>query len=338
MADKSGGIPKDHYVPQMYLDAFAIEGPGCDRPHIYQYMEHEVVQPRIKDVASEKHFYTTTHRETGEKSRGVDDIYTAAEEAAAGPLKHLIQSEDIKLSDNDREHLAVFLALLATRTPGFLRAAKSLAQEATKELMAANASDLDRLRKDTKKAGLDLTENRLAELHKMLTERDYLIDYGNKDYFLGRGLKSAIDLSRIYFGAKQWHLVKSMTNRVFVTSDAPVSIFRPSYVPPAMNAGYGNGTIFIPVSPKLGLLLRDIPFRQSRIEISEKWVDRFNLNTMNFSEKFAFSNIKSKQIFGMYKKANKGAYRDVRASQMKWAPYTLFQTKSVPVEPGFKTA
>lgn len=50
------GKPKDHYVPQFYLDAFAIEGPGMKNPHIYQYMENKIVASRISDVASEKIF------------------------------------------------------------------------------------------------------------------------------------------------------------------------------------------------------------------------------------------------------------------------------------------
>jgi hypothetical protein len=42
---------KDHYVPQMYLNGFAID-PSQENPHIHQYMEDKIVSPAIKDVAS----------------------------------------------------------------------------------------------------------------------------------------------------------------------------------------------------------------------------------------------------------------------------------------------
>src|SRR5690606_38028205 len=136
------------------------------------------------------------------------------------------------------------------------------------------------------------------------------------DYFLGQGLKVAQDLCGIYYGEKSWHLIKSDTDKVFVTSDAPVSILRPSHVPAAMNAGYGNGTIFIPISPKPGLLLRDSSLGGSMVKANDKLVDFLNKNTMGFSDNYIFSNVKSKSLFETYKRVGKGRFRAVTATRL----------------------
>jgi hypothetical protein len=335
MAAQGQRIPKDHYVPQMYLDAFALEGPGQDRPHIFQYMKDKVVSPRISDVASEKHFYTVKEKETGAGYRGIDDIYTQIEGLAAEPLKKIIGQEDVNIEPQEAANLAAFFALLATRTPGFINGMKSMSEEALKEHMAIDAMNADRLRESMKKAGMEMSEKELKEYQEFVIEKRYNVDFGNKGYFLGQGIKIAQELAQWFYERKHWHLLVSDSERVFLTSDNPVSIFRPVNVPPAMSAGYRNGTLLIPISPKLALLLRDLPHDKQKIKLSRDRVDRLNQNTMDFSTNYVFSNLKSKQIHSRYARTETGRYEKTTVKRHKWAPYIFMGPPPVPEEPRF---
>jgi len=336
MATSSGQkIPKDHYVPQLYLDAFAIEGPGKKMPHIYQYMEDKIVSPRVSDVASERHFYTAKHKDTGEDYRGIDEMITEIEGISADPLKKIIEQEEISLTSQERANLAAFFALLATRTPGFINGIRSMSEEAIKEFMALNATDTKGLKKSMEKAGLEMSEKDLKEYQEFVTEKRYRVDFKNKDYFLAQGIKAAQELSQWFYEKKHLHLLVSNSDRVFVTSDNPVSIFRPVYVHPAMNAGYGNGTLFIPISPKLAILMRDAPHTELRIKVSAARVDFFNKNTMAFSTNYIFSNLKSKQVHSAYQRTEKQKFQKSTVRRHKWAPFIFMGPPPVPEEPLF---
>ncbi len=337
MNDSGQKIPKDHYVPQFYLDAFAIEGPGQEMPHIYQYMKDKIVDPRIKDVASEKHFYTVRDKETGADIRDIDKFFTDAEGLAAGPLKKIIETEEINLEYKDLASLAAFVALLAVRTPGFINGQQSMGEEAIKEMMALRATDINQMQKSYEEAGIFLSGKELEEQQKFVLEKRYSVSFGNKGYFLAQGLEVARDLAQWYYEQKHWHLLVSDSDRVFVTSDNPISIYRPVFVPPAMNAGYGNGTLFLPISPKLAILLRDIPHKNQKIKLNRKRVDDFNRNTARFSTNYIFSNLKSKQVHEMHKKIENKEFQKTTVKRHKWAPYIFMGPPPVPEEPLLKT-
>ena len=336
MNDSNQKIPKDHYVPQFYLDAFAIEGPAQENPHIFQYMPDKIVSPRIKDVTSERHFYTLKDKETGEDMRDLDKFLTDTEDLATGPLKKIIEAEEIDLEDKEFAALSTFFALLAIRTPGFINGQQSMSEETIKEMMALDAMDINRMRKSYEEAGIFLSDEDLKQQQKFVLKKEYSVKFGNKGYFLAQGLKVAHDLAQWYYERKHWHLLISDSERVFLTSDCPISIYRPIFVHPAMNAGYGNGTLFIPISPKIAILLRDMPHKNQKIGLNRTRVDEFNKNTARFSTNYVFSNLKSKQIHEMYKKTQNKEFQKIKVRRHKSAPYIFMGSKPVPEEPLFK--
>lgn len=325
-------IPKDHYVPQFYLDAFAIEGPGAEESHIYQYMENKIVSPRIKDVASEKHFYTIKDKETGNDIRAIDNLFTEVENDSVGPLKKIITNKNLDLSETETIALCTFFALLAVRTPAFINSMQSMGEESIKEIMAINALDINHLRKDLKELGFSMSEKEVKEQQKFMLEKKYKVNLNNKAYFLKMGLEVAYDIAKCFFEQKHWHLLISDCERVFFTSDNPISIFRPIFGHPGMNAGYVNGTLLIPISPKLAILLRDLPYKNKEINIGRNKIDSLNKNTIAFSTNYIFSNLKSKEIHSIQKKIGGKKFQKTTVSRHKWAPYIFMGPPLVPVE------
>ena len=329
------GKPKDHYVPQFYLDAFAIEGPGEKGPHIYQYMDGQVVSPRISDVASEKDYYTFVVEEEGRDTvtRAVDDFFKNIERPAASVIQRIIKEESLDITKEERERVAVFFATLAVRTPGFLNLAQALHSTAMKEIGMAGAENKEVLAEDVRKAGMEIDEKQLDELHDFVMKGEYDITFSkeSKAYFVAKGLEDAKRLSGMYY-AKSWHLLLVDGKIPLLTSDNPVSIYRPKYIPAVYNAGYGSGVIVIPLSPRVAILMRDKPIRKEILHINEYMVNRLNRNTIRFSNEFVFGNVHTDQFEKLFNKTQRKAYQEVKAVKVGWAPYTLMSTGVAPQE------
>lgn len=329
------GTPKDHYVPQLYLDAFAIEGARQENPHIFQYMEGKIVSPRISDVASEKHFYTFTEKESGKKSREIDNVLKMSEDPSAEPIRKIIENGNLDLTDDERAALSIFFAMLIVRTPGFIKTLKSIAGEALKEMQALRAMHPSSFKKDLAEAGVELTEEEFEKQRKFVIEKKYHVDFSNDAYFLGQGLSVSRDLAEWYYQNKAWHLLISDSEKVFVTSDNPVSIYRPNFGNPMMNGGNKHGTLFIPISPKHALLLRDAPYKSEVLRVSRGRVASLNENTMRFSDKYIFSNLSSKQIADQYVRVGKAEFQQINTKRHKFAPFVFFTPPPIPDEPSF---
>lgn len=327
---------KDHYVPQFYLDAFACEGPGFKTPHIWQYDVEQVVSPRIKDVASEKNYYSFKNKETGEKDRTIDDLFTQIEGWAAPIIQKIINEETSNLLDEEIEKLSIFLAFLVVRTPGFQKHLESLEEEMTKELMALSASDSENFHKKCLELNIAFDENKIEELRQSIIGKKYRIGFGNKGYFMAHGLKHAQDLVEIFYGMKQWHLVKSKKEQIFVTSDHPVSLYRARHVPFQLGGGYMHGTIFLPISPHHGLLLRDVSLEKTEIAIDAKKINEINMNTMRHADNYIYANIKSKKIHNTFKLTGSKRFQKIRVSRHEFAPYVFMGPENqIPIDPFF---
>lgn len=238
------------------------------------------------------------------------------------------------MSDQELEHLAIFFAVLAVRTPGFIKSLESHQEEAMKEMNAIWAIDKDHLRKEYKKAGITLTEKQLDDQQKFALEKKYTISFENsKAYFLGRGLKFSMEFADWYYRRKHWHLLKVNCSEFFITSDNPISVYRPVYVPPVHNAGYGNGTLIIPISPKLALLLRDIPLKDKIIKVNSYFVKKINKNIIRFSDNYIYANQESKRIESLFKNTKRKAFQKTKVVRMSWAPFVFMGPPPVPEEP-----
>ncbi len=327
------GKPKDHYVPQFYLDAFSSDK-NPYTPHIFQYSQESIVPAAIKDIAAEKDFYTFTNKKDSTTSRDIDEFHTMIEGKVGAAIKDIIRTEEINCDDDQKQMIAVFIALLAVRTPGFVKAMEAIRAEGMKEFMAMNAMDKSVFKKQSEEAGIILNAKELEEHRQFVLNKEYSVEFKEaRAFFLAQGIELSMELADGYYRSKHWHLVINPTWKVFVTSDNPISIYRPTYIPPIYNAGLGNGTIFLPLSPRIGLLLRDLPLSKSKFEItSEKKIDYINSNTMGFSNNYIYGNLKSKKILSSYQRVGNKQFQEIKPARAKWAPYTFFMTNPVPEE------
>lgn len=325
--------PKDHYIPQFYLDAFAIEGSGQKNPHIFQYMDEKIASVRIKDVAGEKDYYTFIEKETGASNRDIDSFFTTIEEAAAPGIKKIITEKSFNITPEERKHVSIFLAVLAVRTPGFIKTLQSFYSEATKELHSIEATNPQTFLRKLKEAGVKVEEEELKKIQKFVVDKKYDINFSedSRGYFLGQGIKQAEIFSRWYY-EKHWHIILSENEEIFVTSDNPISVYRPTYIPPVYNAGYGNGTIMLPLSPHVILLMRDIPLKRTIIKANKYFVNKINLNTTMYSDNYIFSKINSEKFQKLFSKTERRVFQKTITTRLNWAPFVFMRPSPAPRE------
>jgi hypothetical protein len=154
-----------------------------------------------------------------------------------------------------------------------------------------------------KEAGVDATDEQAEEVRQTFINQDYELDFGNEDYFLGIALQMSQELYP-YVATKDIHLVKAPSTNFFVTSDDPVTIHAASNIHPMRAAGFQNGIILFPISPKFCLVLKNKKSPKPPKITPHDIVDEMNEHTAANTHMYVFSNIKSDEIRDMLNKSN----------------------------------
>lgn len=119
-------IPKrHHFLPESYLFGFAQEGFVC----LYDRQQHEYRWQQPRKTAVIKNFYTVLNTKN-EKDYSIESFLAEAEGRAIPVISKLDDAESISASE--RLDLALFVALLLTRTPKFEREITEMADRVHK--------------------------------------------------------------------------------------------------------------------------------------------------------------------------------------------------------------
>src|ERR1700744_5121428 len=109
------GPTRQHYLPQMYLRGFADEN---ELVWVFDRQRNSYKHQGIADTAVKRDFYTVRDKE-GNKSYVVE---TTLANMVEGPTKRIIEKLDrrnLKWEGEERQTLALFIALLGTRNITF---------------------------------------------------------------------------------------------------------------------------------------------------------------------------------------------------------------------------
>jgi hypothetical protein len=281
----------DHYVPRFYLRKFQAK-PG--RIWCYEAGRFPSLMG-IKKVAAKPDYYTLKQEVHGIDSNLVDDLFQTLENQSAPIIRNLIRMKKLEMSNDDYCMLAAFIATLFNRTPSFeqnqIRSIESLLNHVNSFV----TSDKERFRAAARSAGIDVeneTPEELEEIRQLLMKGVKLDRERSKRMLLGTAIKPVFDGVAEVVYHKEWHLLHSDSSRVFITSDNPVTLLPPTGHHPSDGLGFLDASIFLPLSPKRALWLRNDRLRENLIEINQKMVDLFNEVIMKWADKQIYSNLK----------------------------------------------
>ncbi len=253
------GVKRQHYVPQMYLRAFA-EGDSirvCELDDGTEYMTS------TKNTAVESYFYNV---KIADMQLSVEN-WLAKLEGRAAPILDTLRSNHeciLTLSDEEEIHLARFLAALRLRTLSFRENMNRM-----NESMFQQIKDMARKQiyhqNDKEKADTIWDEIKNKPMHWWYKELEPTQPEAITAHMLGE-VQGFANILR----AAPWHLGLAPSSLKLYTSDNPVA----GYLTPVRLHGEGamfsSFTYFVPLSPQILLIIERRPNKKDKEELKPR--------------------------------------------------------------------
>lgn len=292
MAKLTGG---HHWVSQFLLRKFRIPGIAAKKIHVYERNSKQpVISKPIKKVAQERGFNTLSSTDGAVVSAGLEDIFGKRESLAAPVIEKLL-SEDINLSDGERENLALYIGILAAANPKHRRLLQRLlerpeeiiayAKEHREQLSAGFVTD----RPDLPNAGERMgkaVDNAETSVEELSQNPELYVPLTTFHLGLQKGREEIFD--------RKWVLMTTEEPSFFIISDHPVIALPPTDDPSEWVNEYWSLPLVLPISPYKALLLveRDSPADEV-VKIDAQTVARVNKYSMVFAEEQVYSHATS---------------------------------------------
>ena len=268
---------KQHYVPQCYLNAWAM----VDKPkqiYVYDKVKDSYRENAIEDVASERFFYDVNPNdvftdevldflrdrgivwETGEKSQGIEHAFSELVEDSYSPLlKKIIEKADNAtpwyisncyfISEAEKIELSIFLAIQFLRT----KAVRNTILDASDCLNQA-LEDMGAPSETLKQFTVDKGEAKIVHTQILLSSKELT----NVTTTLANHI---------------WILGINRTQKKLFTSDNPIVTYGHSinpYLPTNGIAAQGVEVVF-PISPSIALIMFEKTYHKDLIRYERRF-------------------------------------------------------------------
>lgn len=295
-------MANDHQVPQSYLRNFEIPNPPHPIPlkHIYSYKRgFSPIHKAIKSIACEDDYYTVKEGIYAQYSKGNNHILSTFENHSSLILKRIINKIDIALSKREKWTLAHFISTLSIRNPlvhdyfknQILNEGKSRIQS-----LAHHKSSFHNLLRELEP---NFSEKKAEKTRQIFLEIDKHLVFSlpdeahNKSYIRSQltAAHYVILARRLFY--YHWHLLIIKSEEYFITSDNPVVFLFPRLKDVL---SLWQCPVFLPISPKVALLIHPFSYAEKKIFIEDDLVDFYVKQSILFAKDAVFSHTKSQEI------------------------------------------
>jgi len=316
-----------HWVPKFYLENFSIPG---DDGFVFFYRRGE--QPlRISTgaIAKQNDLYTF-HKATGGSTRAIEGMFSEHEGRTAHILDKILREESLPEDEESLSELAVFVSILRVRGPSFSEWLRNMDAEHIKLFQQTQAKHPKSLKGNFEKAGIIFsTDEEFEETRKfLLNPENYNVEMkGGKEHYFKQAMDLSKEIYQILMVKKSWHLLIASGKRHFITSDNPVVIQELKDCPPHLAGGVLNGTVLLPLSPKICLAFRRFPLKKQNILLAKEDVININRSIVNAARRQVYGHLSSKDIMKLCNEQLVGNESRVKISRLtKFAPYYISQS------------
>jgi hypothetical protein len=245
-----------HIIPQFYLRGFhdpAIDVRRGPRVWTADVKRKTVTLRSPKTLAKATDYYALVS-ESGASHVVETEILMKVEDVAAKAIAR-IRAGDMLLTDAQRLDLAVFIALLSTRTPGWRsptdHIAAKLAEATMQESARHPAYFADLLRRTNRDR--TFTDEEMERIRVETLEPGNLEYRANPDISLDMMINLARELAKVMF-LMNWCYAIAPADKHFITNDGPVFWYDPRVRPPEANGLRSPGCILtFPICPEVAL-------------------------------------------------------------------------------------
>ena len=267
------GPARQHYVSRFYLKGFAQNR----RVSVYDRTTGVVDALTPKNAAAIEHLYTFVD-ESERRRFELEALFGIVESRAGTALRSAVSRAP--LSFEDREYLALFVAMHAIRTPAALAESRSVrerTEQARLKLIVSSERTAYKLIKESRPADTSEAElRRLAKkLHEMVSGDHFRINVPD-EVARADALKTWDTVARTLF-ERDWTVVHAPGGSEYITSDSPV-VLSPLSSSEHLPLGYGSlhTHVLFPLSRTAALVMNGDEGRMRHADVRPEQVERFN--------------------------------------------------------------
>ncbi|TXT38626.1 MAG: hypothetical protein FD135_2729 [Comamonadaceae bacterium] len=268
------GPAQQHYVSRFYLNGFAEN----KRVAVYDRTNGSLFSLPPKKAVVQEHIYTFIDGSDRQRFE-LEALFGIVESRAGSALKSAVSK--MPLSDEDREYLALFVAMHAIRTPAALAESRSVREKAERtklKLAVPNEEAAYKLVKKSKPANTSEAElRRLAEqMLEMVSGEHFRINIPD-EMARATSLKTWSTIAATLFD-RDWTIVHAPGDGVeYITSDSPV-VLSPLLGTEDLPLGYGSlhAHVLFPLSSNAALVMNGNGRRTRHTDARKEQVKRLN--------------------------------------------------------------
>lgn len=229
------GPKRQHFLPKFYIEGFTKNGVVA----VFDRESNEVRVQSPQNTGVIGHFYTMEDAD-GRKRFELEQLLSEYEGKASPIIKRI--AEKAEINADEREYLAIFVALAAFRTPDIVDSIKAFNSSYVADMTKRMFVDVEKAKEwmrggpnaPATEEGLD-TEAR--ELVEFVQSGRYKVTTNHK-WAIGTAMNTALKIAPIFAG-RDWVVNhRDDEKRSFVTTDAPVVL---TTVVPRKNSFWGIG-------------------------------------------------------------------------------------------------
>ncbi len=279
---------RHHYLPEFYLAGFTADG---RRDSAFTVFDRDTSTFRLQtpvNTAVSGYYYAVQDELSGERSMMVEKFLGSIEGDVEPVIRKLERQE--RLTDDDREQLALFCALLYTRVPQFERSVQEVFNGGFQELARRMATSIDDVRRQH-----EAWEAQTGDVSEVTPEEDFeLLRSGG--YRLAQPRQNVIKMM-LEFGGRLaesflnmcWAVGQAPTQMSIIVTDAPLLLIPPRDWQPGMGAvgleTPGTHKMF-PLTRKLALFIGDFGHGFEYLRLTKGQVRSNNLALASRCERF----------------------------------------------------
>lgn len=267
------GPAQQHYISRFYLKGFAENG----RVAVYNRTTGIVNSLAPKNAAVLEHPYTFID-ESDRRRFELEALFGIVESRAGTALKAALCRSP--LSFEDREYLALFVAMHAIRTPAAFAESRIVLEEVEhamlKLIISSEGAAYKLLKESTPNGASDEELRRLAAtLSKMVDGNHFRISVPD-EAARASSLKTWDTVARALFD-RDWTVVHAPIGCEYITSDSPV-VLSPLRDTEHLPLGYGSlhTHVLFPLSRTTALVMNGDGRRLRHVDVRSEQVERFN--------------------------------------------------------------
>jgi hypothetical protein len=277
---------RHHYVPRFLLMRFTD---ATGMLAVYDRARDEFRPQTPLNTAVLQHYYSY-HTTDGTRSAEVEEGLGRIESDATPVIQKL--DGPVPLTVDERYLVALFIALLHTRSPQFARGSNELLRgmmpHLTRDRFPTVESLATAMRAHEEETGRAL-EMTPAQVYETL-QRDDLGIEATPAARMRLMLSTAVQLAPL-LACMQWRVLHAPREESFVLADNPMHIIPHEDTPLGVHTGVATPGAhkWVPLGARMGVLIGDMGASMQHVEVDEAKVQALNFETTVRAEDFVFA-------------------------------------------------